>query len=260
MADHVQITLHRQLAARDSTNSRSKRPTLIFVHHFGGNQNTSRRHQDFFNSHGYDTASFTLSWTHAQTVGLKPSLEWIRLLQHSFWHGLIETWTQELKNALDQTDGPKIIYSFSFPSVTVPSLLSQDPRQDVWGWICDGGPFVQTRECITNFFTYIMPIQNQALRKIMATSMHFVLGGSNFDHRARGWLAPVPPDLPILSLRNRHDRLVPVPAIEMFFELNPRLHPQVQIFESGDHLEAMRAEPELFAQRTLDFIKASARL
>src|SRR4051812_33939799 len=84
---------------------RSSRPTIVFVHNYGGNRDSSIAHQDLMLTLGYNCFSFDL----------KTRLKDAR----------IPDWADELETVLNALEGEKIIFTLSFPSVTVPTLLGR---------------------------------------------------------------------------------------------------------------------------------------
>jgi pimeloyl-ACP methyl ester carboxylesterase len=207
--------------------------TVIFVHHFGGNAGSTRRHQELVASLGLPFKTFSLSPFR--------------------FPGTFDRWTAELAQVCAATPGPKIFYSLSFPSCLVPRLNYEERRDDIAAWICDGGPFLEGYGCLRNYYTYHEPTPGFR-RELKTFSSYLALGGPFFADWAEDWLSAWDPSVPILSLRSKEDRLVPESAIDAFFALNPKLEPR-KVHVHGDHLEGIKANPDLYRREVSDFLR-----
>jgi pimeloyl-ACP methyl ester carboxylesterase len=224
-------------------------PTVVFLHHFGGNRGTTRRHQDMVLEMGFDCYSFNLSANVIPTFeGLRP-----RHLE-AFRRGVIEHWAAELAAVLDGLEGRKILFSFSFPSVTVPALLGPRPRADVTAWICDGGPFIDMWPCMWNLFTYTRPELGVAKRLALTGVSYAAMGGPFYRLGVTGWMHGLDPGFPILSIRSGNDVLVPERAIDGFFAVNPRLRPRKLLLPDASHLEGLKQFPQIYKTAVADFL------
>ncbi|MBX3020803.1 MAG: hypothetical protein KF799_03940 [Bdellovibrionales bacterium] len=207
--------------------------TVVFVHQYAGNRDSSRQHQDMVLAMGFNSFSFNLT----------PRLR----------DASIPIWADELGAVLDAVEGPKILYSFSFPSVSVPTLLARAPREDVKAWICDGGPFSEIWRCYWNLLTHFKI--GHPIPRFFATSRNFfAAGGWRYDSWVRRNLALMQP-LPILSIRNTQDPLVPMRAIDKFFALGgPELQPERLTIESRGHLDGLSVAPKIYTHRVHEFL------
>ena len=221
--------------------------TVVFIHHYGGNRSTSRRHQRLMRGLGFDVMAFELSHNEIpEWRGLRPKHLPLKK------GGPIAAWVTELEAVLDRIPGPKIIFSFSFPSVTVPALLGQRPRSDVRAWICDGGPFLDMFQCQLNLFTHAQP--TRGWRKVLlAAAAWLVMGGPLYAGRVRKWMKNLNPSLPILSFRAERDLLVPPLSVAKFFATNPELNVQVELLPEIGHLEGLKTNSGLYSARVAQF-------
>lgn len=229
--------------------------TVVFVHNFGGNRSSTKYHQDFVSQLGFNHFSFNLSAMASPREGWRSVKEQAAV---ALREGVVERWTRELEWVLESVEGPKILYSFSFPSVSLPSLLARSPRRDVTGWVCDGGPFIEGWGCMWNFFTYYQPVQNLAMRALLTQYSYFVLGGPRFSRLARKWMKKFPPAMPIFSVRSEGDRLVPLRAIDKFFSFNKRINLQ-ELTVAGDHLEGLKSDSEKYRREVGAFLTKIAK-
>lgn len=237
---------------RPSQNKRFE-PVVVFVHHFGGRHSSSLRHQNMMLKMGFDCYAFDLSFNEPPNqINLPAAVQ--RLVQ-ARRESVIEVWRQELKTALDQIDRAKIIFSFSFPSVTVPALLAEEPRTDVLAWITDGGPFLDEWKCMWNLFTWAFPVPNLALRALRTTYGFVWLGGLSYDRNVQRWMNRIEPRFPILSIRGGKDILVPPAAIAKFFATNPGLNLAVLDLPEAGHLDGLKLFPQLYRTRLESFLQ-----
>lgn len=210
----------------------SCKPAIVFIHQYGGNRSSTHRHQDMVLDFGYNCFSFNLNTRLKETK--------------------IPDWADALEEALDAVEGPKILYSFSFPSVSVPTLLARGRREDVRAWVCDGGPFCEIWRCYWNLMTYLN-MGNAVTRFLRSGYNYFAAGGPLYDGHVREALRRMQP-LPVFSIRNTHDPLVPPRAIDKFFALNPELNIQRLQIESSGHLDGIAVQPELYKESVRGFL------
>lgn len=225
-------------------------PTIIFIHNFGGTHATTRRYQEMVNTMGFDCFSFTLGLC---SIPLSTEQKKAALRE-----GMIDRWTKELEIVLEAIEGPKIMYTFSFPSVTVPALLYRSKRKDVLGWVCDGGPFLNLWQNLWNFFTYQSPVRNRLLRAAKTESAHFLFGGMTYKKRLLKWIPALDPSFPIYSVREAADELVAESTIDAFFGLNPGLNLRRLVIPNAGHLEGLKKNPELYKDNVGGFLKGLA--
>src|SRR5690606_5744851 len=114
---------------------------------YGGNSRSFRRHFQWFNNQGYDVVTFDLQSRDLRHLQALP-IAWNMPPQP----GLVHVWDDAIAEALAQVAGPKIVYSFSFPSAA--ALLAMKrlgfQKSGIKAWICDGGPFYNVRRGIRN--------------------------------------------------------------------------------------------------------------
>lgn len=214
--------------------------TVVFIHHFGGHRNSSRKHQDFVLSLGFDTVSFNLTHCAKLSEAMKGN---------AF---LPDLWAEELKQVLDAVEGPKILYSFSFPSAAALWLIGRG-REDVKGWICDGGPFLKLFLCLWNYFTYQEPFS--VAKRLFVTILSFQkTGGFQLKRRIDELIANFPPGFPVFSVRAEKDRLVPPQAIAAVLDRRPNIELTVLQLEGIGHLEGFWKRPKIYKEAIAAFL------
>lgn len=234
------IPLPKPRLSRAST--RLFEETIVFTHHFGGHGASTKRHQDFVNELGYDCVSFTLT------------CDW----QPSYRAHLREIWKTQLRHVLDEVAGPKILYTFSSPSITTADILANEPRADIRAWICDGGPFLETFHCLKNYYREQtrLPAWGQWAA---ATVGYFVIGGWGLPAAVREWMKNISPEIGILSIRAGQDKLVPEHAIDAFFASGDDLHLEKFELPSAEHLEGLKNFPSEYKPRVKEFLLPYSR-
>jgi hypothetical protein len=236
---------------------RKFRETIVFLHHFGGNRSSSKRHQELVGKLGFDSISFNLSYN-ALPNWKSPLVALRNLMKSAQEKNLVTIWSEELNALLNEIEGPKILYTFSSPSTAALQTLAEEQRQDVKGWICDGGPFLDLYNCLLRYYREETMLPRW-LHPVGAAMGYHLFGGYTFSRRTQEWLANFPKDLPILSIRSGQDRLVPVGAILDFFARgNAKLPLEVFLLPSADHLEGLKKFPTVYEARVAEFLYANS--
>lgn len=224
------------------------RETIVFTHHYGGSATAFRRHQEFVAGLGYDSVAFDYLYNDkATTSRLIPLVRGMR-------DGVNEVWPKQLNDVLDSIDGGKFIFSFSFPSCATLHLLSRSKRQDVHGWLCDGGPFMQPWRGLGNFFRHSMP-NLDVFRLFFVTSVGYLyMGGPKYTAMMRHWILNWPLQIPILSIRAGRDALVPTEMIDGVFRENPSLNLTVFNLPEAEHMLGLKKFPEIYGEHLQKFL------
>lgn len=219
--------------------------TIVFTPHFGGDLTSIRRHQEFFNQLGYETELVPYEF------GIQKNAPSAIFYMKSGVKGL---WLDQLTETLDRIPGPKIIFSFSFPSCIVFQLMAEKPRADVKGWITDGGPFLWPWLGIKNYFKYT----RQDLLKLQLFAVgafgFVILGGPIYKWRINRWARNMPRTFPILSIRGGKDALVPEMSIEALFNLNKDMNLKVLRLPEAEHLQGLKQFPEKYRNAVVQFL------
>jgi pimeloyl-ACP methyl ester carboxylesterase len=216
----------------------SERPVVVFVHHYGGNANTIRRHAEILMALGFDCVSFTLS--------------------QAWPHNIIVRWGKEIENALNQINRTKILFCFSGPAASGLHALASHlniKNFDILGFICDSGPFMDAWECSRNLVIHYLGITNPVLRELRLATMMFRWG---YNHNEKlktsvEVLAQIRPDLPILSFRGKKDLLIPIEKIQMVFQ-DPRLKNVTAVFLDTGHLTGLKDKPQQYESALSNFL------
>jgi pimeloyl-ACP methyl ester carboxylesterase len=220
--------------------------TVIFVHHFGGNRTSVKPHQDFLADLGFDSVAFTLS--HRSWPGpLKNTL------LNDVHYKLRHRWQNEIAAILQAVPGPKILFSFSFPSAPAIMAVAERRVPDIQAWICDGGPFLSPLTCFWNYFKFAdpTPLWKRGPRMLLGmTSLEFWNLGPEL-HEA---LDRLPHDFPVLSIRAWQDQLVPISAIDEAFSGHHNLKLETLTLPEGGHIDGLKRFPEEYKPRVARFL------
>lgn len=235
-----------------SSKSRLYEPVVVFVPHFGGTIPSMRRHIEFVNELGFDAVAIHLShnhWRDSHPLPLTSQLEF----------GLRHMWADEIERALNSINEKKIVYSFSFPSVSALEALARRNASDIEGWVCEGGPFLDIYKCTWNLFTHAIRLKNIGLRALVTAFSPTWLGALNYEKDIRAYLERLPKRFPVLSIRSWQDRLVPPSAIDEIFDGQDHLQYQVLSLPESDHLMSLLQCPEDYKPRVALFLKQISR-
>ncbi len=223
-------------------------PTIVFIHNFGGNYASTKRHQEMVLAMGFDCFSFTFSLSSIPLSG-EQMMEALRV-------GMIERWSEELETVLECIEGPKILFTFSFPSIALPALLYKQRRKDVIGWVCDGGPFEHLWQNLWHFYSFQRPEKFKALRWIRTELAWVVFGGIPYSKRLKKWIPALDPKLPIFSVREGADQLVSEESIDLLFSYNLDLNLKKLVIPGAGHLDGLKKNPDVYKQHVGEFLKS----
>jgi pimeloyl-ACP methyl ester carboxylesterase len=233
------------------TPKREFEEVVVFVHHYGGNRSSVKKHADFVSALGFDSVCFTLGAPYRPGWIKRTPLGDIR-------YGLRQRWETEIGRILDAIPRPKIIYSFSFPSIPAACALAEREAQDVRAWICDGGPFLMPVQCFWNYYTHHERTPALWLRTARVAAGVAALGMWNLKEDLYQALEKLPANFPVLSVRYWQDQLVPIAAIDEAFSGNHRLKLETLTLPEGDHIEGLQNHPAEYKPRVAQFLKKIA--
>lgn len=227
------------------------RETILFVHHFGGNRASVKRHQDFVADLGFDSVSFDLSfWFDPQKFP-------IPLLKHS-QPLLRDRWQKQIAEMLTAISGPKIVYSFSFSSNLAAVVMAQSFSNDIVAWIADGGPFLMPLRCFWNYFTFIEPTRFLPLKLLKLALGFNSLQFWNLKKELHSALEKLPEELAVLSIRSWQDRLVPIAAIDEAFSGPHAFRFETLTLPEADHINGFEKFPAEYKPRIAKFLSEHA--
>lgn len=236
--------------------SKKFKETIVFVHHFGGNKKSTRRHQDILLQAGYDCVTFNLYYH-----SFSGKMTFKKRLKSMFRHFLsgrrnfIHQWTHELSTILDLIPGDKILFSLSSPSVSVASSIATHQRKDIKAWVCDCGPFLEAWTCFWNYNKYEAQIKNPIFLLLFNSLGFLMFGGIGYKSHVQKWLLSFSKGFPVLSLRAENDQLVPPSAIDKFFSVYNDLNIQIHCFKQAGHLTAIKSHAFEYSQVILTFLQ-----
>ena len=228
---------------------------LVLLHCMGGHVLQLKRHIAFLNSLGFSIYTYP-AFAHSTTILLPqsgdcPLPESLISTLRAGKNNIFEIWAEELNQHLDHLPvaDPKVIFSFSLPSVS--AFLSLSRRPDIKALICDGGPFLNVHRCVYRLFAHYYQVPSPWLKMYFSVQMAWI-----FRDLFLGSLIQkiqVPSNFPILSLRGGRDQQVHPVDINLFFQ-KIKTKPQVCVLKKSDHLKGLKAEPELYTQTVQQFL------
>jgi pimeloyl-ACP methyl ester carboxylesterase len=222
------------------------RETVVFVHHFGGSRRTVLRHLKMVNVLGFDAVRYDLVFNAlklGEPLPITPGLKF----------GACHVWIDELESILNAIPGRKIIYSFSMPSLAALGAIARRKANDISGWICDGGPFLQLLRCTYNLLEHEYHVENPLLRAFYSAAA-YPLFGTGIELAVRSWGSQLPDQFPVLSVRGEKDPLVPISAIEDVFAFTPQIELQRLSLKDGGHLDGLKKFPDVYEPTARAFL------
>lgn len=231
---------------------------VIFVHHYGGNMHTTKRHSRLVNKLGYDSFRFSLPYNPLLTQTPPHKVAMFLSMQLTF--GLEKLWGEAIANVIEHFKDRKIIvYSLSSPSYgAIYALDKLKTPEYILGWICDGGPFFNLWKSFENYFTIIDRIPNKLLRAGVTTFSYFLWRGPFLRSIVQKKLKGFRRGFPILSVRGHLDLLVPPESIEAVFKGHTHLNLKVLNLEHSGHLDGIKLQPQLYRETVEEFLNTHA--
>lgn len=223
--------------------------TVVLVHHYGGNRATVNAHREFLHDLGFDCATFSLSQGHRLKILNKvnaPIVKDVHVRQR-------QRWVQQIHEVLNALEGPKIVYSFSFPSAPALEALSDRSNGEIRAWICDGGPFLMLLTCFWNYFSKIEPTP-LVLRPTRVSIAAAGLEAWSLEADLKRALQALPNQFPILSIRAWQDPLVPIAAIDQVFSGQNQIHLETLTLPEAGHIDGLQRFPDDYKPRVAKFL------
>lgn len=218
---------------------------IVLIHHLGGVPEQFKYHVEFLNQNGFDvyTCPFFLSGKE-HWKAFFPMMKKNKI-------GIVETWAKELEQQLNDLSGNKIIFSFSYPSLS--ALLIASERKDIKALICDGGPFSHLISASWRFFTYHLKTNNIFLKFYLVGKMYFAF----YDKFAWKKVKQLnlPHHFPILSFQGEKDQLIPPLFINDFFKKIKHVNLNVCRLPNSSHLEGLKQDRKLYVEAVFNFLK-----
>lgn len=219
--------------------------TLVIVPFFKAPKQALKRHINFFNSLGYDIATFTLinSFQEVQFLPFSSNAKF----------GLKHVWADQVEYVLNLSNGPKIVYAFSNPSAGAVEAIARRGANDIKALICDSGPSASILPTAWNYYTEQEPISFlpiKAALSIITTCAINPFHNSDINKD----LKKFPKQFPILSIRGWDDKLIPVKLIDQVFEPHTHLNWKKLTFPEGGHLDGLKKFPQQYKPAVEDFL------
>lgn len=255
----AQIIPLRPLFERIAAAEKKFNEVIVFVHHYGGNKRSFRRHIEWVNELGFDAITFDLPLSQVTDVRLR-ALPFDKQLNF----GLRYVWAQKIEQVLGAIADKKIIYSFSSPSSAALSVIAKRHAVDITALVCDGGPFVDIAGGIDNYLREfnLHNLKKYAdVRRFYSKAIAWLIGVKKYDVEMAVALAELPQNFAICSIRAAKDPLVTVDMIERFFDLHKDNYALTKIdLPLSGHLTGLKDEPEIYKKLVGDFLVGHATL
>ncbi len=240
------------------------RETVVFVHHYGGNRGSSRKHVEWLNDLGYDCVTFDLP--------MRDISDWSELPISKNWRfGTRHIWADKIENVLSHIPHEKIIFSFSYASAAALDAITRRNAIDIKAWVCDGGPFKHLEVGFHNLIKNEMFINKpwrllrskffkETMKKPLGSFFTWLSGGNNYDKEVDNMLSRLPKKFPIFSVRYESDRLISLNMIEDFFKFHLN-HISLEIYQlkNAAHLLGIFEEPDEYKSRIQIFLQKNSK-
>lgn len=214
---------------------------VVFVHHFGGNHKTTRRHVMMMNDFGYDCVTFSLSCNFDKfSIENYLKVSGKGLISKG---GIVQRWSDEINFIVNSIEQPILFYSFSSPSLAVPYVILNH-KDKVKGWICDGGPFFSLHKGFSRYYKRIHNIHNPIALKGFQIIANFVWRNFILEKKILNQLKNLKPQMPILNIRGMKDLLVfPEDIDQVFNPVKEHLNISIVELEKAGHLDGLARFP-----------------
>ncbi len=231
--------------------NRSHKSVVLFIHHFGGDHNTSARHVRLMNSLGFDCVTFTLP------LNLSPGFTFFEFLSLHFKAlctkgGISSAWETCAEQVLTSINRPVILYSLSSTSICAIGLILKNPKK-ITAWVCDGGPFLELKGSFKRYYTQIHGLLNPLQLKAIRGASYLAWHEWSLLQKAPEGLKRIPKHLPILSIRGSKDPLVLAKDIENVFLNNTQLNLSLFEIKNGGHLDGLSKYSSIYKQKIKEF-------
>ena len=229
------------------SNNRKHTSSIILIHHLGGVPEQLNHHIEFLNRNGFDVYNYS-----AFLNGKSQWKDFLPLLKKTK-AGVVKIWTEELEEVLDQCQGDKVLFSFSFPSLA--ALLAASRRKDIKAVICDSGPFSYLFLATWRFFTYYQSISNIFLKIYLTGQMYLAFKASYIKKDIQKQLPNIPINFPVLSIQSLKDQQVSPSYINHFFSKIKKVRLTVCLLKHSSHLQGLKKETDFYIKNVLNFLK-----
>jgi predicted alpha/beta hydrolase family esterase len=223
------------------------KPTLIFVPFFGGESTSLKKHFEFATALGLQWKFVDLNFDF-----LKFAMKPISARAHQF--GMKSQWADQIELVLNETPGPKILFSFSTPTVAAIECIRRRHGHDVLALIADGGPSGELWNSIMNLMNSESKFPTWALRATLTTAATFCVE-AKFKNISFDDLQQFPENFQILSIRGWKDPLISPRQIDMVFAPHSQLKWQKLSLPEGGHLNGLKAFPEDYKSGVERFLR-----
>ncbi len=224
---------------------------IVFVSYMGGTSDRLKYHIEFLNQNGFDVYTYP-AFLHGKD-------HWKDFFPAIKTHkaGVLETWTEELRQHLNHLPGEKAIFGFSFPSSAVFPIIHE--RADIKALICDGGPFLNFPLAAWRFFTYHQRTNNIFLKIYLTAKICRAFRFLSTMKIIKKSLPLIPKNFPVLSLQAERDRLVPPSSINKLLKKMKQASLTVCRLKHSAHLEGLKKDKKFYMENVLNFLEKADR-
>lgn len=230
-----------------SSTKQALKPTLIFVPFFGGNEASLKKHFELADSLGLPHKFVNLNFNF-----LKFALRPVSARAHHF--GMKSQWADQIELVLNETPGPKILFSFSTPTMAAIECIRRRHGHDVLALIADGGPSGELWSSIMNLMSKETKLPTWGLRALATTAASLCVD-PDLKNICKKDLQQFPKNFQILSIRGWKDPLISPRQIDMVFAPHEQLKWQKLSLPDGVHLNGLRDFPVDYCEGVERFLK-----
>ncbi len=221
--------------------------TIVFVPFYRGNRLILQRHIEMVKELGFNSLYFDLK-SDLEGLGDLPissNLKW----------GIKHIWADQVESILNACQGPKIIYTFSYPASAAIEAIARRHANDIKALICDSGPSAQLYKPVYNLFKYEIPTPFTPLRFLRSAVSSFMLSPF-WSEELKKDLSSFPPNFPVLSIRGWRDKIISPEWIDQVFEPHNQLAWQRLSLPKADHLNGLKDFREDYVAGVKQFLLA----
>lgn len=230
-----------------SSAKQALKPTLIFVPFFGGKATSLKRHFDFAESMGLPWKFVDLNFDF-----LKFAMRPMSARAHHF--GMKSQWADQIELVLNETPGPKILFSFSTPTAAAIECIRRRHGHDVLALIADSGPSGELWSSIMNLMNSETKVPSWGLRAFVTTAASLCVE-PDFKNICNSDLQQFPENYQILSIRGWKDPLISPRQIDMVFTPHTQLKWQKLSLPDAGHVNGLKEFPEDYKSGVERFLK-----
>lgn len=236
---------------------------IFFVPFFEGTKVQLRKHIEFVNALGFDAFAFHLWEAPIPPLNISGILNFKKTMKdYAFFSssgefGLRHIYADQIEHLLNLFKQPKIVYSFSNPSVGAIKALSLRGCSDIRGLICDSGPSSRFVKSVSKLNDQ-QKFPHQKLKALGMTLAMSLIWGLQVADDLKNYLDRFPKNFPLLSIRGWKDSLISPAEIDEVFDGHDNLNwTKLSLPEAG-HLNGLRDFSADYKPAVASFLRSCA--